>query len=312
MFEQNQPFKFNFSNDIDPSEEASHVEPQSDRTLPAQEVISTTQEAGDGRSIGGSGSAAPGYDVLTEEVEIFSNVRLLKGRLSSRASSQLLQEEGLADSDLIPGKYEGGFKLWECAVDLARCMCKHFRIEQFDHHSYPQLPGLPRVLELGCGQGIPGILLLKAGAEVHFQDYNREVLTALTAPNVAANIAGNSKQAEGHPFPRPRFFSGDWTTLPMLLESENLLGTYDMILSAETIYRLDSQQQLLNCIKQCLKPTTGQAWIAAKSYYFGVGGGTASFSRLVDKDATFNVETVDVINDGASNKREILMLTFRR
>lgn len=30
-----------------------------------------------------------------------------QGRLSSRASSQLLQEEGLADSDLIPGKYEG-------------------------------------------------------------------------------------------------------------------------------------------------------------------------------------------------------------
>lgn len=30
-----------------------------------------------------------------------------QGRLSSQASSQLLQEEGLTDSDLIPGKYEG-------------------------------------------------------------------------------------------------------------------------------------------------------------------------------------------------------------
>lgn len=62
---------------------------------------------------------------------------------------------------------------------------------------------------------------------------------------------------------------------------------------------------------QCLSPTTGQAWIAAKSYYFGVGGGTASFRRLVEKDGAFNMDTVDVIEDGASNKREILMLTFK-
>ncbi len=62
---------------------------------------------------------------------------------------------------------------------------------------------------------------------------------------------------------------------------------------------------------QCLRPTTGQAWIAAKSYYFGVGGGTASFIRLVEKDGTFNVKTADVINDGASNKREILTMEFK-
>ncbi|BDA46890.1 Histidine protein methyltransferase 1 homolog [Coccomyxa sp. Obi] len=282
--------------------------------MPAEEVVLSTQEAGNGRIPCGTGPVAVGCDVLTEVVEISPNVRFLKGRLSSRASSQLLQEEGLADSDLIPGKYEGGFKLWECAIDLARFMCQHFRIEDFDQHAYPQLPGLPRVLELGCGQGIPGILVLKAGAEVHFQDYNREVLMALTIPNVAANTvtADSNRQAEGHSFPRSRFFSGDWATLPTLLEREGLLGTYDMILSAETIYSLDSQQQLLSCIKQCLRPTTGQAWIAAKSYYFGVGGGTASFIRLVEKGSTFNVEAVDVINDGASNKREILRLTFRR
>ncbi len=63
----------------------------------------------------------------------------------------------------------GGFKLWECAIDLARFVCQHLSIDNFDQRAYPQWPGLPRVLELGCGQGIPGILLLKAGAEVHFQ-----------------------------------------------------------------------------------------------------------------------------------------------
>lgn len=138
---------------------------------------------------------------------------------------------------------------------------------------------------------------------------------------------------------------GDWTGLPCLLEKEGLLGTYDVILSAETVYNLDSQRHLLKCIKQVhypstcvwqhlhvsnpchsslaregddlvgfvqgLRPKVGQAWIAAKSYYFGVGGGTASFIQLVDRDGTFEVKAVDVIDDGASNKREILLLSFK-
>ncbi len=68
---------------------------------------------------------------------------------------------------------------------------------------------------------------------------------------------------------------------------------------------------MLCAFVQCLKPDVGKAWIAAKSYYFGVGGGTASFTRLVKQDGTFEVKVVDVIDDGASNKREILLLSFR-
>lgn len=64
-------------------------------------------------------------------------------------------------------------------------------------------------------------------------------------------------------------------------------------------------------VVQCLKPRTGKAWIAAKSYYFGVGGGTASFRRLLATDGTFHTELAAVHNDGASNKREILLMTFR-
>jgi hypothetical protein len=44
--------------------------------------------------------------------------------------------------------------------------------------------------------------------------------------------------------------AGDWATLPGLLDSRGLLRSYDMILAAETIYSLDSQKQLLQCIKQ--------------------------------------------------------------
>ena len=60
---------------------------------------------------------------------------------------------------------------------------------------------------------------------------------------------------------------------------------------------------------QCLRPGTGQAWIAAKSYYFGVGGGTASFRALVASDGMYNVSTAALFDDGASNKREVLLLT---
>ena len=62
---------------------------------------------------------------------------------------------------------------------------------------------------------------------------------------------------------------------------------------------------------QCLKPRTGRALIAAKTYYFGVGGGTASFRRLLAEDGTFEATTAAVHADGASNKREILSLTCR-
>ena len=34
-----------------------------------------------------------------------------------------------------------------------------------------------KVLEIGCGQGLPGVMALKCGAEeVVFQDFNEEVL----------------------------------------------------------------------------------------------------------------------------------------
>lgn len=65
----------------------------------------------------------------------------------------------------------------------------------------------------------------------------------------------------------------------------------------------------VSVLMQCLRPGTGKALIAAKSYYFGVGGGTATFRALLAIDGTFTVSTAATIDDGASNKREILLLT---
>jgi hypothetical protein len=73
----------------------------------------------------------------------------------------------------VQGFDAGGFKLWECAVDLANFLCQHFHIKRppdapSSHSSTPSLVGTS-VLELGCGQGVPGILLGLCGAAVHFQ-----------------------------------------------------------------------------------------------------------------------------------------------
>lgn len=117
----------------------------------------------------------------------------------------------------------------------------------------PGALGGRRALELGCGHGLPGIVALLAGASVHFQDYNKEVLQALTIPSVTANWRARGRRAVAATpaaVPDARYFSGDWRSLSTLLTSLDLQGTYDLILSAETIYSLAAISSLHECIKQ--------------------------------------------------------------
>lgn len=166
-----------------------------------------------------------------------------------------------------------------------------------------------RVLELGCGHGLPGILALRGGAEVHFQDYNKPVLQQLTIPNVHANLAAAAAAGFGRSGGSAKFFSGDWGSVCSHLIMRGFGGYYDYVFSAETIYNTASQAQLLECIKGVLQPPHGVAFISAKSYYFGVGGGTTSFTSLVKADGVLECSVVAVVEDG-TNKREVLRLAF--
>jgi hypothetical protein len=59
-----------------------------------------------------------------------------------------LDENG---SDIIPGKYEGGKKVWECSIDLAEYILS-------SELSLRRTNSLPLdALELGCGHGLPAI-----------------------------------------------------------------------------------------------------------------------------------------------------------
>lgn len=304
-------FRFNFAF----SEDASAQSPDVPLGLSADDTPAAQQETAGAVDCGQGGAtlelgAADGLpmDASTlEQLALTPGLSVWKGGVQGGAAAQLVGN--------------GGFKLWECAVDLAAYTAREWRVQSglFTSSSstdgssdrsaegcQPLLAGR-RVLELGCGAGIPGIVALLAGAEVHFQDYNAEVIRGLTIPNVQANAA----QLPGGT-PCARYFAGAWADFGQYCSGNGLGGTYDVILTAETIYDDAGTRQLLQCIKECLKHPDGVAYVAAKSYYFGVGGSTAAFKELVGKDGALGVQHRGSIDDGVSNKRELLQLTWRQ
>ncbi|KAI3980908.1 hypothetical protein MKX01_025473 [Papaver californicum] len=235
-------------------------------------------------------------------------VTLHKGRVSTHEVFKL------SNSDLVPGKYEGGLKLWEGSLDLVKAL--HSEI----HGGKLSLNG-KRVLELGCGHGLPGIFTrIKGASEVHFQDFNAEVLQCLTIPNVNAN----PKEPESGAREGVRFFAGDWSEIHQLLNHvrdhseekspdsrSELDAGYDVILMAETVYCIDSLQNLYELMKKCLKRPNGVVYMAGKKHYFGVGGGTRHFLSVVENDGVMAASLTAEVTDGSSNVREVWKLSFK-
>jgi len=90
--------------------------------------------------------------------------------------------------------------------------------------------------------------------------------------------------------------------------TENDSQKYDVILTAETIYSVDSYHKLHDVMKALLK-ASGCVYLAAKTYYFGVGGGTREFQQLVAEQKVFRFETVQIYS-GEGVQRELMKLTF--
>lgn len=197
-------------------------------------------------------------------------------------------------TDLIPGKYEGGLKIWECSVDLAIYLAENKCIKNED-----------TVLELGCGAGIPALVAYLNGAKVTFQDFNPEVLEFVTLPNTILNTPKDKQSSLPDVC---QYLYGDWGSIHKKYYADSAVSTkYDVILTSETIYEKSSFMKLLELMKAALKPD-GVIYLAAKIHYFGVGGGITDFEKLVQEDETFEISTVLRIKQGV--ERQILRMKF--
>ncbi|KAJ9123089.1 hypothetical protein QFC22_001279 [Naganishia vaughanmartiniae] len=249
-----------------------------------------------------------------------------------------------ADTDLIPGTYEGGLKTWEGGMDLVEVLEEQHKKITGGIGSWVKGK---RVLEVGCGTGLPSVYLLRrllelpAGAsaitELHLQDYNISVLQLVTLPNlILASISEETlaemdsnleltheviqefqEKLKLHNI-KLSFSCGDWSGFAEVLQSSDgkKETLYNLVLTAETIYRLESVPSLLRVLKYASRRddtnamkaqggndtadvasaldglTLQMAWerdedvilVAAKILYFGVGGGMQDFTYSVERN----------------------------
>jgi SAM-dependent methyltransferase len=170
-------------------------------------------------------------------------------------------------------------------------------------------------------------LLQRGCSYLALQDYNSEVIETATIDNarlnarpyssaaVQASPASASASAAAAAAPmspeeldrRVGFFSGDWSD-PALLGMMGR-GSYDLILTSDTLYSVAYMLPLFRACAALLAPG-GSALVAAKRYYFGIGGSTMEFADLVKREGRgeWSCTLVDTIEDGKSNIREILLL----
>ncbi|OWM84229.1 histidine protein methyltransferase 1 homolog [Punica granatum] len=243
----------------------------------------------------------------------FGELTLLKGRVSTQ------EVFALSNFDLVPGKYEGGLKIWEGSIDLVKALQSEIK------NGHLSFAG-KRVLELGCGHGLPAIFASLEGAvTVHVQDFNAEVLKCLTIPNFNSNLKRSRDSRVDKMDEDVRFFAGDWSEMHRLLpyardnksevnhslEYESSKTGYDIILMAETVYSISTLQNLYELVKKCLGHPHGVVYMAAKKHYFGVGGGSRRFLSVVEKDGVMVTSLVAEVADGSSNVREVWKLSFK-
>jgi predicted nicotinamide N-methyase len=189
-----------------------------------------------------------------------------------------------------------GQQLWECAVDLVAYLAR----------DDVTVKGR-RVLELGCGHGLPGVWCLARGeaASVMFQDNSEQVLRTVTAQTVALNTTPEQRE-------RASFVSGDWRDLA---KSDAFEAQFDLVLGAECTYSHESTSAFVAALRRALAPN-GIALIATKTLYFGVGGGTLALrlaveqSRKSDDEFELQVDNIMQYADFKSNVRDLLRVSW--
>ncbi len=252
--------------------------------------------------------------ILTFEDPDLKNIKLKLSLFKNEDFSTLKLPK---NKDLIPGQYEGGIKIWECSLDL----CKFLP----DYIGWYNMKDL-RVLELGCGHGLPGIYFLLKNSFVLFQDFNKEVLEKIALEYIVQldndyqlNLLNNAAFADGdwknlmEKIDRTDFYfygNGNKEYFFKKISDNKYNKKFDIIISADTLYNSENYDSLYqNIIKNLNNP--GICFIASKKYYFGVGGGTSQFIEYVNSKNELDIKSVHEINDGMSNMRQILEIRHK-
>ncbi|CAL8300274.1 unnamed protein product [Merluccius merluccius] len=281
---------------------------------------------------------------------LFLNETVLERTASDREDEEsILSRTADQRSDLIPGVYEGGLKVWECTYDLLGWV-------DADGETF----GDKRVLDLGCGAGLLGILALKRGAsQVHFQDYNITVIKQLTMPNVLLNCQEEEEEEEedGSDSDGKGKGRGKWLNdcekgkggenqneedlkdgappakkrLPEPPQCSALLARcrfysgdwttfLALVLKDEPRPKYDiiftsetiyntAYYPALHETLQKLLSPNGLVYLATKAHYFGVGGGLHLFEQFVEQQGVFSLHHLWDVEEGL--KRHVVGLRFK-
>jgi predicted nicotinamide N-methyase len=173
--------------------------------------------------------------------------------LRPRDPDALLSEEAFEHEEFLPYWAE----LWPSAPALAERLVERVR------------PG-DRILELGCGLGLPALLAARLGADVTATDWAPDALELLTT-----NAKRNAVTL------RPELL--DW-----FAPDRGAPATWPLVIAADVLYEARNAPALLATLDRVVAPD-GEAWIADPGRR-----PAAAFWRAADE-----AWTVDVLGDPA-------------
>ncbi|KAE8141445.1 hypothetical protein BDV38DRAFT_205789 [Aspergillus pseudotamarii] len=251
--------------------------------------------------------------------EVFDiRTQLMAEDTADYANEELIS--GLEKGDITPNIYEGGFKTWECSVDLAKLVANENILSNAG-------AGDRHIIELGAGTAVPSLALFaqllsnptgsSQTTRFTFADYNSVVLRLVTLPNLlltwnyivtrqkSVSVAGTEDHVEElelditpellESFQKDlaerrisvEFISGAWSSafVDLVFSSSDKAKNGVLVLASETIYSPASlrafSETLLALIRRPVRAGgRSRALLAAKKVYFGVGGGVDEFLEV--------------------------------
>jgi predicted nicotinamide N-methyase len=185
---------------------------------------------------------------------------------SSWSSSD--EEEGCetsSDLDLL------GLDVWPAAMTLCEYIAQH-----------PDLVRNKRVIELGAGVGLPGLVAGKVGAsEALITDYDAQVVARAHENAVECGLENVC-----------RGVIVDWKTIL----DEELKGSFDVVLAADVMYMSSIVGDFVRTMAACMKPGTGRLLLTHQCRHSLVDDGGEL--KVVDRDVSFETFREEVARCG--------------